>query len=181
MRLPLGLAYDGRDEVVLDPDRSIVEAIRLVFTTFRRTGSARQTVKWFRENAVRLPSRPYRLQGTVYWSVPNHSQILFILHNPRYAGCFVYGRSRTRKRPDGSSKHAQLPMQEWQVCIPEAHAGYIDWEEYCRNRETLERNLTGYLPAGARQAAPRQGAALLQSRVICGQYGNLALTVREKM
>ena len=50
------LAYNDRDEVVLDPDRTIVEAISLVFATFRRTGSAMQTLKWFRKNAVTLPS-----------------------------------------------------------------------------------------------------------------------------
>ena len=132
MRLPLGLAYNDRDEVVLDPDRAVVEAISLVFATFRRTGSAMQTLKWFRRNAVTLPSRPYRLHGELMWSVPNHSHILFILHNPRYAGCFAYGRSRTRKLPDGKAQYTKLVMEEWQVCIPEAHAGYIDWDEYCR-------------------------------------------------
>ena len=172
MRLPLGLAYDDRDEVVLDPDRTIVEAISLVFATFRRTGSAMQTLKWFRKNAAALPSRPYRLRGEVMWAVPNHSQILFILHNPRYAGCFVYGRSRTRKLPDGKAQCAKLAMEDWQVCIPQAHAGYIDWDEYCRNQETLERNRTGFMPGAGRQPPPRDGLALLQSRVICGHCGH---------
>ena len=172
MRLPLGLAYDDRDEVVLDPDRTIVEAISLVFAMFRRTGSAMQTLKWFRNNAVTLPSRPYRMHGEVIWSVPNHSQILFILHNPRYAGCFVYGRSRTRKLPDGKAQYSKLAMEDWQVCIPQAHAGYIDWDEYCRNQETLENNRTGFMPGAGRQPPPRDGLALLQSRVICGHCGH---------
>ena len=172
MRLPLGLAYNDRDEVVLDPDRTIVEAIALVFATFRRTGSAMQTLKWFRNNAVTLPSRPYRLHGEVLWSVPNHSQILFILHNPRYAGCFVYGRSRTRTLPDGKAHHSFLPMEDWQVCIPEAHAGFIDWDEYCRNQHTLETNRTGFMPGAGRQPPPRAGLALLQSRVLCGHCGH---------
>ena len=172
MRLPLGLAYDDRNEVVLDPDRTIVEAISLVFATFRRTGSAMQTLKWFRKNAVTLPSRPYRMQGEVMWSVPNHSQILFILHNPRYAGCFVYGRSRTRKLPDGNAQYSKVAMEDWQVCIPEAHAGYIDWDEYCRNQKTLENNRTGFMPGAGRQPPPRDGLALLQSRVICGHCGH---------
>ncbi len=172
LRLPLGLAYNDRDEVVLDPDRTVVEAISLVFATFRRTGSAMQTLKWFRRNAVSLPSRPYRMQGEVMWSLPNHSQILFILHNPRYAGCFAYGRSRTRKRPDGKTQFTKLPMADWQVCIPGAHAGYIDWDEFCRNQETLETNRAGFLPGAGRQPPPRDGLALLQSRVICGHCGH---------
>ena len=131
-----------------------------------------QTLKWFRKNAVTLPSRPYRLHGEVSWSVPNHSHILFILHNPRYAGCFVYGRSRTRKLPDGKAHHTFLAMEDWQVCVPEAHAGYIDWDEYCRNQKTLENNRTGFMPGAGRQSPPRDGLALLQSRVVCGHCGH---------
>ena len=172
MRLPLGLAYNERNEVVLDPDRTIVEATSLVFATFRRTGSAMQTMKWFRKNAVTLPSRPHRRHGEVMWSVPSHSQILFILRNPRYAGCFAYGRSQTRKLPDGKAQHTKLPMEEWLVRIPEAHAGYIDWDEYCRNQETLKRNGMGFSLKSGRQPPPRDGLALLQSRVICGHCGH---------
>ena len=171
MRLPLGLAYNDRNEVVLDPDRAVVEAISLVFDTFRRTGSAMQTLKWFRKNAVTLPSRPYRLHGELMWSVPNHSRILAILNNPRYAGCFVYGRSRTRKLPDGKARQTWLAMEDWQVCIPEAHAGYIDWDEYCRNRKALENNRAAFAPGAGRQPTPRGGLALLQSRVLCGHCG----------
>ena len=96
MRLPIGLIYTDTGEIDFDPDRAIVEAIELVFSTFRRLGSAMQTLKWFRKNAVTLPSRPYRMKGQVHWSVPNHSHIQRIIHNPRYAGCFAYGRTRTR-------------------------------------------------------------------------------------
>ena len=40
MLLPIGLAYDHMEQIVFDPDRSIVDAIRLVFDSFRRKGSA---------------------------------------------------------------------------------------------------------------------------------------------
>ena len=118
LRLPLGLVYNARDEVVFDPDGAIVEAISQVFATFRRTGSAMQTLKWYRQNAVRLPTRPYALKGEVVWAVPLHSHILAIIRNPRYAGCFVYGRTQTRKLPDGKTKLRYLPIEDWQVCIP---------------------------------------------------------------
>ena len=171
--LPVGLAYDDRDEVVFDPDRTIVEAVCLVFATFRRTGSAMQTLKWFRNNAVKLPSQPCRKhRGDIVWSLPTHSQILSILHNPRYAGCFVYGRTRARKLPDGSRRSCHLRMEDWQVRIPEAHAGYIDWDEYCRNQVTLANNRSGFASGQGRQPAPRHGMALLQSRVICGCCGH---------
>ena len=130
--------------------------------------SAMQTLKWFQNNAVTLPSRPYREHGKVLWSVPDRSRILFILHNPRYAECFVYGRSQTRKLPRGRTRFFYLPMDDWQVCIPEAHAGYIHPDKYCRNQETLEPNRCGFVRGAARQPPPRHGVALLHSRVICG-------------
>jgi len=172
LRLPIGLAYTDTGEIALDPDRAIVEAIELVFATFRRLGSAMQTLKWFRKNAVALPSRPYHMKGQVHWSVPNHGDIQRMIRNPRYAGCFAYGRTRTRKRPDGTVSYARIAMESWQVCIPDAHVGYIDWDEYRRNQETLKRNMAAFEPGPTRQPAARDGRALLQSRVICGHCGH---------
>ena len=172
LRLPIGLVYTDTGEIALDPDRAIVEAIELVFTTFRRLGSAMQTLKWFRKNAVALPSRPYHMKGQVHWSVPNHGDIQRMIRNPRYAGCFAYGRTRTRKRPDGTVSYARVAMESWQVCIPDAHVGFIDWEAYRRNQETLKRNVAAFKPGAARQPAAREGRALLQSRIICGHCGH---------
>ena len=62
-----------------------------------RTKSARQTPRRFRNTAVTLPSRPNGRHGEMLWSVPNHRQILSILHGLRYDGRVVSGRSRTRK------------------------------------------------------------------------------------
>ena len=55
--LPIGLAYDEDGKVVLDGDRQIVEAIRLVFQAFRDKGSAMATAKWFRAEGLRAHSR----------------------------------------------------------------------------------------------------------------------------
>ena len=45
--LPVGLAYTDDDTVVLHPDAQIQHALRLLFATFKRTGSAWATVKYF--------------------------------------------------------------------------------------------------------------------------------------
>ena len=42
MLLPIGLAYDHMDQIVFNPDRSIVDAIRLVFDSFRRRCQGRR-------------------------------------------------------------------------------------------------------------------------------------------
>lgn len=103
--------------------------------------------------------------------MPNHSQVRRFLRNSRYAGCYAYGRTTSRLGPDGVVTYKSMPREQWQVCLPDSHAGYISWEEYCRNQETLKRNALSFAPGAGRQAAPRHGAALLQSRVLCGRCG----------
>ena len=173
MLLPIGLAYDHNDEVVFDPDRSIVDAIRQVFESFRRRGSAMAVVKWMHREDVTLPSRPRTgpTRGELRWALPSFAQVGRILRTPRYAGAFVYGRNRIQRRGDGTSRVRVVPMDEWEVCIPGAHVGFIDWEEYLRNQATMASNARAFLGSGARTAAPREGSALLQSRVLCGHCG----------
>ena len=171
--LPIGLAYDEDGKVVLDGDRQIVEAIRLVFQAFRDKGSAMAVAKWFRAEGLRLPSRPQMgpARGELHWSLPDHARVRRVLKNPRYAGAFSYGRTTQRRQADGNRQHVTLRREQWQVCIPDLHAGFITWEEYCRNQETLERNAEAFASLESRRAAPREGAALLQSLMVCGRCG----------
>ena len=173
IRLPVGLAYNDKDEVVFDPDRSVVDAIRLVFDSFRRMGSAMAVAKWMHRENIALPSRPRSgpVYGELRWAPPRVPQIARILRNPRYAGAYVYGQTHVERRADGTGRLRVVPMEDWHVCIQDAHVGFIDWDEYLRNRATLRGNAASFLESPSRTAAPREGAALLQSRVICGHCG----------
>lgn len=173
LRLPVGLAYNEKNEVVFDPDRSVVEAIGLVFERFRRMNSARAVAKWMHRENIELPARPRTGpdHGELRWALPRPAQIARILRNPRHAGAYVYGRSRVVRRADGTGTSRIVPMEQWRVCIQDAHVGFIDWKQYLRNRATLESNRAAFLESDRRTAAPREGAALLQSRVICGRCG----------
>ena len=99
MRPPIGLVYDRAQGLMLEPDAQIQGAVRLLFATFRRTGSAEQVVRHFAREGVRWPRRLTTgpRAGEVGWGRLEHSRVLDILHNPRYAGAFVYGRRRQRK------------------------------------------------------------------------------------
>ena len=44
---PIGLVYNSESVLVLDPDKQVQQSLRLLFETFRRTGSAMATVKAF--------------------------------------------------------------------------------------------------------------------------------------
>src|ERR1700685_3844869 len=90
-RLPIGYARDAVGKVVFHPDRRVSEAIQLVFTKFRELWSVRQTFQWFRDHDMELPANP--IQGTrLIWKIPSQSLIRDILHDPFYAGAYVWGR-----------------------------------------------------------------------------------------
>ena len=172
MRPPMGLIYlpDGR--MGIDPDREIQSALRLVFDTFERTGSALQTLRYFREEHLRFPRRIHggERKGEVLWGPAEHCRILQILHNPRYAGAFVYGRTRARRRPDGTSVPRLVPREEWQFLIRDVHPGYITWDRFEANQKRLAENTLAFSSTRT-LGPPREGGALLQGRVLCGLCG----------
>jgi len=109
-------------------------------------------------------------KGDLLWGALNHSRVTQLLHNPRYAGAFVYGRTRGAYNADLKHVQRAVNREHWQVLIRDAHAGYISWEEFERNQITLRENAFGF-SKGLRGGAPREGNALLQGRVLCGQCG----------
>lgn len=115
--------------------------------------------------------------GELLFGALEHSRVLNILHNPRYAGAFVYGRTRQRKvRIGGQLRYRRLKREEWSVFLPNMHPGYISWEEFETNQTKLLANANGY-GEDRRKSPPREGAALLQGLVACGVCG-LRMTVR---
>jgi DNA invertase Pin-like site-specific DNA recombinase len=171
--LPIGLIYDPTGAVVLDPDRQIQGAVRLVFDTFRQTHSANAVVRRFQREGLQFPCRGRSGLGKdeVRWIALEHFRVLQILHNPRYAGAFVFGRTRRTRRADlKSSAQLQVARKDWLVLIKDAHAGYIFWEEFERNQATLTQNLAA-LSSGGRGTVPREGSALLQGHTLCGRCG----------
>jgi DNA invertase Pin-like site-specific DNA recombinase len=178
MPLPVGLVYDPADNVVLDPDRQVRQSIVQLFETFARTGSASATVRYFREQGLCFPRRPR--SGThkaeLLWAPLYHWHVLQALHNPRYAGAFCYGRTRTRKRVDGKTVIEKLPREEWTVLLPDAHPGYVTWEQFEVNLKRLRDNAQAH-GADRRKSPPREGPALLQGMVVCGVCGH-RMTVR---
>ena len=176
--LPVGFVYDDRDAVVFDPDRQVQQCILCLFETFRRTGSATATVKEFRRRGVLFPQRIGRgfRKGELHWVELLHSRTLQILHNPRYAGAFFYGRVSQELRPGGHTRTRRRPREEWIALFPDAHAGYITWDEYEANQRRLRENAQGYGSDRHRRSA-REGPALLQGLAMCARCGR-RMTVR---
>jgi DNA invertase Pin-like site-specific DNA recombinase len=176
--LPVGLVYDAAGNVVLDPDSQVRKSIAYLFETFERTGSASATVKHFREQDLRFPRRPRRgpHKGELLWEPLRHWRVLRVLHSPRYAGAFCFGRTRTRKRPGKTIQVELLPRDEWIALMPDAHPGYISWEQFEANLARLRDNAQAR-GKERRKSPPREGPALLQGLAICGVCGR-RMTVR---
>jgi DNA invertase Pin-like site-specific DNA recombinase len=111
MRLPVGFVYNAAGAVVLDPDQQVQHCLRWLFDTFRGTGSAMATARAAHHLELAFPRRcckgPHK--GELLWGSLGHSQVVRILHNPRYAGAFVYGRTHTRKTVDGRTRVIRAP------------------------------------------------------------------------
>jgi hypothetical protein len=157
--------------VTLDPDQQVQESLRTFFQAFQRTGSASATVKFFRQERLLFPRRLRRgvRKGELVWAPLAHNRALQALHNPRYSGTYVWGRYRVEKIGHRKTPR-RLPQDKWEVLIPDAHPGYINWHQYQQNvqrlRENAQRNGTD-----RRKGPPGDGPALLQGLVICGVCG----------
>ncbi|HET9970273.1 MAG TPA: recombinase family protein [Streptosporangiaceae bacterium] len=176
--LPVGLAYDPAGHVTLDPDTAIQGALRHLFATFKATGSASACVKAFNADQLTFPwrHRAGPRKGEVDWKPLQHHVVLRVLHNPRYAGAFTFGRRRDQVLPGGKTTTTVLPRSEWIAFIPGAHPGYITIDQYEANLATLTANAAAH--GRDRAAGPaREGPALLQGIIICGRCGN-RMTIR---
>jgi DNA invertase Pin-like site-specific DNA recombinase len=176
--LPVGLVYDGAGRVVRDPDTAVQRAVSHLFATFTATGSATATVKAFREQGLLFPTRhragPH--QGELDWVPLAHHTVLRVLHNPRYAGAFTFGRYQHHKLPSGKWSGRQAPREDWISFIPDAHEGYLSLADYEANLARLGANAAAR--GRDRVAGPaREGPALLQGIIVCGRCGG-RMTVR---
>jgi DNA invertase Pin-like site-specific DNA recombinase len=176
--LPVGFVYDAVGRVTLDPNQQVQETIRAFFQTFRRTGSATATVKAFRDQQLLFPRHArHGIHHTgTRWVPLQHGRALWVLHNPRFAGAFFFGRSRHRRTGEARMVIERLPREEWTALIPQAHPGYITWEEFEENQRRLRENAQT-IGGDRRRSPPREGPALLQGLVMCGLCGD-RMTVR---
>ncbi len=174
MTVPIGFLRARNDRIELDPDQRIREAIGLVFRKFREIGSIRQVLMWLRQERIDLPAVVYGAEGrSVVWQLPGYHAVNKMLRNPTYGGAYAYGRTKTIVRIEQGRKKnlkgQRVEQKDWQVLIPEHHAGYIDWDEYEANQRQIlhNANMKGVMVRGP----ARNGGALLAGLLRCGHCG----------
>jgi DNA invertase Pin-like site-specific DNA recombinase/predicted DNA-binding transcriptional regulator AlpA len=172
--LPVGLDYDDDGQVVLSSDEAVRSAIGEVLALFTQLGSARQVMMTLRERGLMLPRRKPGSRR-ITWAEASYPAVHDILTNPAYAGAFVFGRTRTERHVDPAgkvvSRERLLPRDQWEVCIPGHHPGYLGWDAWQDNQARLRANYRA--PRGDGGGAARRGAALLSGLVRCGRCGRM--------
>ena len=173
--LPAGLERQPDGRVGLHPDEEVQARLGLVFAKFDELGSAHAVMRYLRRAGLPVPVRPLRgpAPHPVRWQPATVDQVLAIVHNPAYAGAYVYGQSTidpARRRPDRpASGRRRQPMAQWPVCRLDHYPAYISWEQYLRNQDRLRANQADY--RAEHPGVPRRGPALLQGIVRCGRCG----------
>ncbi|MGI0130877.1 MAG: recombinase family protein [Thermoplasmata archaeon] len=161
-RLPVGFRYREDGKVVLDPDPQVQTTLRHFFHLFEQTRSARKVVKCFRTEGCRFPRRIWSgtRAGELVWGSLDHARALEILHNPRYAGAFFYGRRQSRWKVSGGRESTLQPLENWYALVRGVHPGYVNWERYETNLALLRENAVAH-GRDRRRSPPREGPALL--------------------
>lgn len=171
---PVGYVWDrATSRLRLDPDAQVQAAVRLVFERFGIEHSASGVARYLVSHGLGLPARSPD-GATVQWASPRPSRIVTMLHNPTYAGAYVFGRRTPRAElVDGAivRRSVRVPIEAWQIVHRDHHPAYLDWEQFMTNQHVLTDNRANH-SAQERHGAPRSGGALLQGLVLCGHCGH---------
>ncbi len=170
-----GYVTDAANQIVKDPNLRVREAIALVFKKFGELGSIRQTHRWFHEEAIELPvNKVHGGRFQLVWQPPTVSFVSDLLHNPLYAGAYVYGRRPVEVMvKDGQVVKRQRTAraaEDASVFIASHHEGYIAWTEYQRNQDTMRSN-AGNFTRDEAALAVRGGQGLLTRLMRCARCG----------
>jgi DNA invertase Pin-like site-specific DNA recombinase len=177
--LPVGLVWGQEDGQILHhPDEAVTAVVAAVFEQFALAGSARRVWLWLKDQGLRWPMQQVGYHRDrlpeITWVEPTYHGVHTVLSHPAYAGAYTYGRSRAERylAEDGTLKTRRraVGQQDWEVCIPGHHEGFIDWDTYQANQTQLAGNQRprAHQPG---TGAVREGCALLQGLAACATCG----------
>jgi len=180
VQLPIGYVRRAGGEVVFDPDEQAQHVVRLIFDTFERLGTVNAVLRYLADNQIQLPvrARGGPQKGELQWRRPSRETLQIMLHNPIYAGYYVYGRRRVEagKKIAGRPSTGRVVREaaEWLVALPDRMPAYISVQRYEANIARMAANRNTAETVGA----PRDGSALLVGLLCCGRCGGHRMTVR---
>ena len=112
MQLPMGYIKQLSGEVIKDPDEQAQSTIALIFSLFDKYRTLNAVLKYMVSNGIQMPYRERTglSKGELSWHRVNRITLGNLLHNPIYAGAYVYGRRPTdpRKKQPGRPSTGQI-------------------------------------------------------------------------
>jgi DNA invertase Pin-like site-specific DNA recombinase len=171
---PVGYVKTEDQRLEKNPDQRVQEAVALVFRKFQELGTVRQTLLWFLEQGLYLPTHTPR--GELVWKRPAYRSLYRMLTHPIYGGAYAYGKTEQILRYEkGEPRHVcrRKPREQWLALIPGVHEGYVSWEEF----EHMQRGIRENQLNTEQNGAAKHGAALLAGLLRCRRCGR-KLTVR---
>jgi DNA invertase Pin-like site-specific DNA recombinase len=169
--LPIGYVRLPSGDVTKDPDEQAQAVVALIFEQFARCGTINGVLQYLARHHIELPCRAYsgNERGQLQWHAPSRVTLSNLLHNPIYAGAYVYGRRRTdpRRQQPGrpSTGRRVVAVGEWSVLLKDRLPAYISWAQFEANVLQIESNLAQV------KGTIRQGPSLLSGLVVCGRCG----------
>jgi hypothetical protein len=171
---PIGYIKSEDQRLEKDPDLRVQQAIQLVFRKFVELGTVRQTLLWFLEHGLEVPTRTP--SGKSMWKRPVYRSMHRMLTSPVYGGAYAYGKTEHLTGYEGvRARHIcrRKPREQWLALIPGTHEGYVSWEEFEQIQRVVQQNNQGEPQPGA----ARNGQSLLAGLLRCRRCGR-KLTVR---
>ena len=178
LTIPAAYIKTRDNKLKKNPDKRIQEVTELVFTKFKEYGTVRRVCKWFLDEKIEIAVVSNgKGERRIEWKLPAAQTLSHILNNPIYAGAYAYGRTKTEvEYKDGRKKlrkGIRKSQKDWDVLILNHHEGYISWEEYQYNIETVAQNMNKNRPVV--KGSVRGGKALLGGLLRCGHCGRKLL------
>src|ERR1700746_1201810 len=111
---PVGYIKTEDQRLEKDPDLRVQQAILLVFRKFMELGTVRQTLLWFLEHGLEVPTRTQN--GKSMWKRPVYRSMHRMLTSPVYGGAYAYGKTEHLTGYDGAKpRHIcrRKPRDQW--------------------------------------------------------------------
>ena len=164
--VPVGFVRTEDHRLEKIADRQVQQALDGVFKKLRALGSARQTMRWYRDAQLPWPEvHPGTAGHDIIWQLPRGHRLHQMLTNPCYAGALVSGRTEAQTVHRRWTCPAEDTAEKATGAVAYRAAGAASWLQQLGHVSPEPTTLGGHRAHASRRrrwALPQRGPALLQ-------------------